>query len=68
MYQEYPLHIILNLAVGGNYFGVWGPNDPGADKKDKNELYDFSLFPQTMQIDWVRVYKKNNSNQLKTKI
>ena len=63
MYQEYPFHLILNLAVGGNYFGVWGPNDPGPDKKNKNELYDFSLFPQTMQIDWVRVYKKNNSNQ-----
>ena len=63
MYQEYPFHLILNLAVGGNYFGVWGPNDPGPDKKNKNELYDFSMFPQTMQIDWVRVYKKNNSNQ-----
>ena len=65
MYQEYPFYLILNLAVGGNYFGVWGPNDPGPDKKNKNELYDFSMFPQTMQIDWVRVYKKNNSNNKK---
>ncbi|MED5470732.1 MAG: glycoside hydrolase family 16 protein [Verrucomicrobiota bacterium] len=58
MYQDYPFYLILNLAVGGNYFGVWGPNDPGPDKKGKNELYDFAQFPQSMQIDWVRVYQK----------
>jgi len=23
MYQEYPFYLILNLAVVGNYFGVW---------------------------------------------
>jgi len=38
-------------------FGVWGPNDLGPDKKAKNELYDFDLFPQFMHIDWVRVYQ-----------
>ncbi|MHC5054793.1 MAG: glycoside hydrolase family 16 protein [Planctomycetota bacterium] len=58
MYRDYPFHIILNQAVGGGYFGVWGPNDPGPDKKGKNELYDFSLFPQYMHIDWVRVYQQ----------
>ena len=33
MSQEYSFYLILNLAVGGNYLGVWGPNDPGPDKK-----------------------------------
>ena len=58
MYRDYPFYLILNLAVGGNYFGVWGPDSPGPDKKAKNELYDFTLFPQQMHIDWVRVYQQ----------
>lgn len=58
MYQDYPFYLILNLAIGGNYFGVWGPRDPGPDKINRNELYDFTLFPQSMQIDWVRVYQE----------
>ena len=58
MYRDYPFFLILNLAVGGNYFGVWGPDNPGPDKKGKNELYDFTLFPQEMKIDWVRVYQQ----------
>lgn len=58
IYNDYPFFLILNQAVGGNYFGVWGPNDPGPDKKGKNELYDSTLFPQHMHIDWVRVYRQ----------
>jgi beta-glucanase (GH16 family) len=58
MYQNYPFYLVLNQAIGGNYFGVWGPDSPGPDKKGKNELYDFNLFPQTMQVDWVRVYQQ----------
>ncbi|MFG0267473.1 MAG: hypothetical protein ACF8AM_20325 [Rhodopirellula sp. JB055] len=57
MYNDYPFYLILNQAIGGNYFGVWGPDDPGPDKTGKNELYDTSLFPQFMQVDWVRVYQ-----------
>jgi len=57
IYNDYPFFLILNQAVGGNYFGVWGPNAPGPDKKGKNELYDLTLFPQTMHVDWVRVYQ-----------
>jgi len=38
-------HIILNLAVGGNWGGAQGI-DPGA-------------FPAQMEVDYVRVYKKN---------
>ena len=58
IYNDYPFYLILNQAIGGNYFGVWGPGNPGPDKKGTNELYDFSIFPQQMQIDWVRVYQK----------
>ena len=60
MYRDYPFYLILNLAIGGNYFGVWGPNAPGPDKKGKNELYDFTRFPQYMHVDWVRVYQRRN--------
>jgi len=58
MYQGYPFYVILNQAIGGNYFGVWGPNAPGPDKQGKNELYDTTLFPQTMKVDWVRIYQQ----------
>ena len=37
-----PFFLILNVAVGGNYVG---PPDP-------------SVFPQTMLVDWVRVYEQ----------
>jgi beta-glucanase (GH16 family) len=58
MYHGYPFYLILNQAIGGNYFGVWGPNAPGPDKRGKNELYDTALFPQTLKVDWVRVYQQ----------
>ena len=38
-----PFHFIFNVAVGGNW--------PGFNIDD-------SLFPHTMEIDWVRVYQK----------
>ncbi len=38
-----PFYIILNVAVGGNWVGP--PNDQ-------------TTFPQTMLIDWVRVYRE----------
>jgi len=44
-----PYYLILNLAVGGN----WG-----------GEIDD-SIFPNEMQIDFVRVYKKNNTEDNK---
>jgi beta-glucanase (GH16 family) len=40
---DHPFFIILNVAVGGDWPG---PPDP-------------SIFPQTMLVDYVRVYKKN---------
>lgn len=36
-------HLILNLAVGGNWGGKYGVDD--------------SIWPQTLEIDYVRVYK-----------
>jgi len=39
---DHPFYIILNLAVGGNW-----PGSPD----------DTTVFPQTMLIDWVRVYQ-----------
>ncbi len=39
-----PFHLILNLAIGGNFGGKKGIDD--------------SSFPQVFQIDYVRVYQK----------
>jgi len=39
---DHPFYIIINLAVGGNW-----PGSPD----------DSTVFPQTMLIDWVRVYQ-----------
>jgi beta-glucanase (GH16 family) len=38
---DQPFHILLNLAVGGNFPGF---------------AIDNSVFPATMEVDWVRVY------------
>jgi len=37
-------HLLLNVAVGGNWGGKMGVDD--------------SVFPQQMLVDYVRVYKK----------
>lgn len=42
---DQPFFIILNVAVGGNYVGFPTPQTP---------------FPQTMLVDYVRVYKEAN--------
>ncbi len=42
---DHPFHIILNVAVGGNYVGFPTSQTP---------------FPQTMLVDWVRVYSAQN--------
>jgi beta-glucanase (GH16 family) len=44
-----PFYLILNVAVGG----AWG-NIKGIDE---------SAFPQTMEIDYVRVYQKSNPSE-----
>ncbi|MFN2336398.1 MAG: glycoside hydrolase family 16 protein, partial [Bacteroidales bacterium] len=37
-------HLLLNVAVGGNWGGVMGIDD--------------TIFPRTMVVDYVRVYQK----------
>jgi beta-glucanase (GH16 family) len=44
--QEF--HILLNIAVGGNYTGCTSPSCITA------------VFPQQMVVDWVRVYQKTS--------
>lgn len=45
---NHPFHLILNVAVGGNWPGEVGDN---------------TLFPQRMEIDYVRVYECAEGNQ-----
>jgi beta-glucanase (GH16 family) len=40
---DHPFFILLNVAVGGNF-----PGPPNGN----------TMFPQTMKVDWVRVYRK----------
>ncbi|HEV7348663.1 glycoside hydrolase family 16 protein [Telluribacter sp.] len=40
---DWPFHLILNIAVGGNWGGQKGVDD--------------SVFPQKMEVDYVRVYE-----------
>ncbi|MBT8231766.1 MAG: glycoside hydrolase family 16 protein [Saprospiraceae bacterium] len=42
---DQPFHILLNVAVGGNYVGFPAANTP---------------FPQTMYVDFVKVFKEIN--------
>ena len=41
-----PHYVILNLAIGGNWGGAKG--------------IDNSVFPMEMEVDFIRVFKKNN--------
>ena len=40
---DHPFYIILNVAIGGTFVGP-----PNADTR----------FPQSMLVDWVRVYEE----------
>jgi beta-glucanase (GH16 family) len=43
-----PFHVLLNLAIGGNWGGVQGVDD--------------SIFPVSMQVDYVHFYKMTTTN------
>ncbi len=43
---DHPFHLIMNIAVGGTWGGEQGVDD--------------SIFPQKMELDYVRVYKTSN--------
>lgn len=50
-FREWPFdkrfHLIMNIAVGGSWGGAQG--------------VDESIFPQTMKVDYVRVYQKSSA-------
>lgn len=50
-FEEWPFdkrfHLLLNVAVGGNWGGVHG--------------IDSTIFPQSLVVDWVRVYGGNEA-------
>ncbi|MCF7923715.1 MAG: family 16 glycosylhydrolase [Candidatus Izimaplasma sp.] len=46
-------HLIINLAVGGDWGGAQGIDD--------------SIFPQTLQVDYVRVFQKDYAGMDQTK-
>ena len=45
---DQPFYLILNLAVGGNWGGKKGIDD--------------SVFPATMEVDYIRVYQQNTGS------
>lgn len=52
-YKEWPFdkrfHLLLNIAVGGTWGGAQG--------------IDTTIFPQSLEVDWVRVYRKTEGNE-----
>ena len=45
---DHPFHIILNLAIGGNWGTAGGPIDD-------------SIFPARMEVDYVRIFKRKTA-------
>ncbi len=43
---DQPFHLILNLAIGGGWGGIKG--------------VDETIFPTTMEVDYVRIYQRSN--------
>ena len=43
---DHPFFIVINVAAGGDW-----PGDPNST----------TTFPQTLKVDWVRVYQKNGN-------
>jgi beta-glucanase (GH16 family) len=52
--QNAPMETILNVAVGGDFLG-------GSDQQPDSS----SVWPQTMQVDYVRVFERDNSVPIK---
>jgi len=49
---DQPFHLLLNIAIGGDWGGVQGVDD--------------SSFPNRMQVDYVRVYQKDYAGMSET--
>ncbi|MBR1807964.1 MAG: glycoside hydrolase family 16 protein [Paludibacteraceae bacterium] len=52
-YFHKPNHILLNLAVGGNFPSIW----------DINGITALAAGPRSMYIDYVRVYQKGDTGE-----
>jgi beta-glucanase (GH16 family) len=52
--QNAPMETVLNVAVGGDFLG-------GSDQQPDGS----SIWPQTMQVDYVRVFERDNSVPIK---
>lgn len=50
-YYHKPFNIILNLAIGGNFTGIWDINEVSALNEENN-------FEAKMYVDYVKVYQK----------
>ena len=48
-----PNFIIANLAIGGNFPGIW----------DINGITALNNGPRMMYIDWIRIYQRGDANQ-----
>ncbi|MGD1087609.1 MAG: family 16 glycosylhydrolase [Verrucomicrobiota bacterium] len=51
-----PFFFIMNVAVGGNYVG----------NPTTNQINSGTVFPQTMQVDYVRIYEQTAPLQIST--
>lgn len=57
-YFHKPFHILLNLAIGGNFTGIWDINKITALPVDGT--------PVKMYVDYVRIYQKGVAGELLT--
>lgn len=52
-YFHKPNFVIFNMAVGGNFPGIW----------DINGVTALAYGPRSMYIDWVRIYQRGDAGQ-----
>ena len=53
-YFHKPNFLLLNLAIGGNFPGIWNINQITALQSGEKKMY----------IDWVRIYQQENAINL----
>ena len=52
-YFHKPFFILFNLAVGGNFTGIW----------DTNEITALANGARSMYVDWVRVFQRGDASE-----
>ena len=55
-----PNFVIANLAVGGNFPGIWDINGITALANGPRKMY---IDPRKMYIDWIRIYQRGDAGQ-----